>query len=300
MASNTQNELADAYAEDARDRISKVGVILRKEWMELRQERGLLIGTILPPLFLTVLPVLLAWAVAVIPHKPSSMIVQAPNLGSNIQVGGPGTAQPLVTPGGGLQGLDTQAVEQAVIGSQFSILFMLLPIVVPAVIASYSIVGEKTGRTLEPLLATPVDVRELLLGKILTAFVPALAITWAGAAAFFLGMALVSLSPGVLEYVFTVPWVLACLLCAPLMSLIAIGLTVAVSSRVRDPRTAQQIATVLIFPIMGVLLARLTGALTLSYLFVLSAALVLGTIAAIVIGISIRLFRRGVILTRWS
>jgi ABC-2 type transport system permease protein len=280
--------------------VSKVGVILRKEWMELRQERGLLIGTILPPLFLTILPVLLAWAVGVIPHKPSSMIVQAPNLGPGIQVGGPGTAQPIVTPATGLQGLDTQAVEQAVIGSQFSILFMLLPIVVPAVIASYSIVGEKTGRTLEPLLATPVDVSELLMGKILTAFIPALVITWAGAAAFFLGMVLVSLSPRVVEYIFTLPWLLACLLCAPLMSLIAIGLTVAVSSRVRDPRTAQQIATVLIFPIMGVLLARLVGALTLSFVFVFSAALVLAAIASVVILVAIRLFKRGIILTRWS
>jgi ABC-2 type transport system permease protein len=286
--------------EQADDGVSKIVVILRKEWMELRQERGLMIGTILPPLFLTVLPVLLAWAVGVIPHKASSMIVQAPNLGSSIQVGGPGTSQPIVTPATGLQGLDTQAVEQAVIGSQFSILFMLLPIVVPAVIASYSIVGEKTGRTLEPLLATPVDVSELLVGKILTAFIPALVITWVGAAAFFLGMVLVSLSPRVVEYVFTLPWLLACLLCAPLMSLIAIGLTVAVSSRVRDPRTAQQIATVLIFPIMGVLLARLTGALTLNFVFVFSAAVVLGVIASVVILVAIRLFRRGIILTRWS
>jgi len=286
--------------EEHDDQVSKVGVILRKEWMELRQERGLLIGTILPPLFLTVIPVLLAWAVAVVPHKASSVIVQAPNLGSSISVGGPGTAQPIVTPSGGLDGLDTQAVEQAVIGSQFAILFMLLPIVVPAVIASYSIVGEKTGRTLEPLLATPIDVGELLVGKILTAFLPALAITWVGAAIFYLGMVAVSLSPRVVEYIFTAPWVLACLLCAPLMSLIAIGLTVAVSSRVRDPRTAQQIATVLIFPIMAVLLGRLTGALTLNFLFVLSATFVLGTIALVVILIAIRLFKRGIILTRWS
>ncbi len=279
--------------------VNKMALILRKEWMELRQERGLIIGTVLPPLFFTILPVLLAWAVAVIPHKAASALVQSPNLGPDVKIGGTGTAAPIVS-AGGLQGLDTQAVEQAVIGSQFSILFMLMPIVVPAVIASYSIVGEKTGRTLEPVLATPIRVSELLVGKALAAFIPAVLITWIGASAFVGGMALVALSPRVVEHIVTLPWVLACLLCAPLMSLIAIGLTVAVSSRVRDPRTAQQIATVLIFPVMGVLLGQVTGFLVLSSAFVLAAAFVLALAASAVIWVAIRLFRREVILTKWS
>lgn len=280
------------------DDVNRVGLILRKEWLELRQERGLIIGTLLPPLFFTVLPVLLAWIVGVVPHKNS--LIAPPDLGPNVRVGGAGTAQPIVRGNEDLQGMDTQAVEQAVIGSQFSILFMLMPIVIPAVIASYSIVGEKTGRTLEPVLATPVRVGELLVGKALAAFIPAVVITWIGATAFVAGMALIALSPRVVQHIVNLPWILACLLCAPLMSLIAIGLTVAVSSRVRDPRTAQQIATVLIFPVMGVLLGRITGLLIFNALFVLSASLVLALVAAGVIWVAVRLFKREAILTRWS
>ena len=297
-----QNTGPAPYKEDQAgrdDKVNRVTLILRKEWLELRQERGLIIGTLLPPLFFTVLPVLLAWVVGVVPHK-GSLIAPPPNLGSGISVGGPGTAAPIVQTDPTLQGMDTQTVEQAVIGSQFSILFMLMPIVIPAVIASYSIVGEKTGRTLEPVLATPVSVRELLIGKTLAAFLPAVVITWLGAGAFVAGMALVALSPRVVEHIVTLPWILACLLCAPLMSLIAIGLTVAVSSRVRDPRTAQQIATVLIFPVMGVLLGRITGLLVLDAFFVLVASLVLGTAAALVLWLAVRMFKREIILTRWS
>ena len=109
------------YEATGEEKVNRVGLILRKEWLELRQERGLLIGTLLPPLFFTVLPVLLAWVVGVVPHKGTSMLAPPPDLGPSIRVGGPGTAEPIVNPNGGLEGLDTQAVEQAVIGSQFSI-----------------------------------------------------------------------------------------------------------------------------------------------------------------------------------
>ena len=38
--------------------------------------------------------------------------------------------------------------------------------------------GEKTTRTLEPVLATPISVLELLLGKALAAVIPAVGATW--------------------------------------------------------------------------------------------------------------------------
>ena len=100
------------------DRVNRIALILRKEWLELRQERGLIIGTLLPPVFFTVLPVLLAWMVAVIPHKASPIIARAPELGPEVRVGGPGTADPIVPLQTTLQGMDTQVVEQAVIGSR--------------------------------------------------------------------------------------------------------------------------------------------------------------------------------------
>ena len=281
---------------------TRIGVILRKEWLELRGERGLILGTVLPPLFFTLLPVLLALAVGVIPHESSSALVPPPSLGSGMDPGA-GSSAPIISAqdsGLDLRDLRTQALEQAIIGSQFSLLFLLLPIIVPAVIASYSIVGEKTGRTLEPLLAAPIHVGELLLGKALAAFLPAVGITWAGALVFGLGMWAVSVDPIVVSRVVTAPWVLSVLLVAPLMSLIAIGLTVAVSARVRDPRTAQQISAVLILPIIGVVLGRISGLLTFNTPFVLAWSAVLAVIALAVGWVAARAFKREAILTRWS
>ena len=52
----------------------------------------------------------------------------------------------------------------------------------PSIIASYSFVGEKIEKSLEPLLATPTTDGELLLGKSLAAFIPCIAVTYFGAA----------------------------------------------------------------------------------------------------------------------
>ena len=281
---------------------SRIGLILHKEWLELRGERGLILGTVLPPLFFTFLPVLLAFAVGVIPHEGSGVLVATPSLGAGMDPG-QGSAAPIISAsdqGLGLGDLRTQALEQAIVGSQFALLFLLLPIIIPAVIASYSIVGEKAGRTLEPLLAAPMHVGELLLGKAVAALLPAVGITWTGATVFALGMWVVSIDPAVVGHIVTPAWILSVLLVAPLMSMIAIGLTVAVSARVRDPRTAQQISAVLILPIIGVLLGRISGLLTFNVPFVLAWSATLALIAIVVGAIAVRVFKREAILTRWS
>ena len=62
--------------------------------------------------------------------------------------------------------------------------FVLIPAILPSIIASYSIVGEKIEKSLEPLLATPTTDGELLLGKSLASFVPCMAVTYLAAAIF--------------------------------------------------------------------------------------------------------------------
>jgi hypothetical protein len=58
------------------------------------------------------------------------------------------------------------------------LLYMLaIPALVPAALASYSVVGERQQGTLEPVLATPIRREEFLLGKALAAFVAWLAIS---------------------------------------------------------------------------------------------------------------------------
>jgi len=48
----------------------------------------------------------------------------------------------------------------------------MMPAIIPITIASYSIVGEKSTHTIEPLLATPISTGQLLTGKALAAAIP--------------------------------------------------------------------------------------------------------------------------------
>ena len=59
---------------------------------------------------------------------------------------------------------------------------ILIAAILPSIIASYSFVGEKVEKSLEPLLATPTTDGELLLGKSLAAFIPCIGVTCIAAA----------------------------------------------------------------------------------------------------------------------
>ena len=54
----------------------------------------------------------------------------------------------------------------------FSFFFLIGAAMLPTVLASYSLVGEKIEKSLEPLLAAPITDSELLLGKSIAAFIP--------------------------------------------------------------------------------------------------------------------------------
>lgn len=261
--------------------MNKALIVLGKEWRELRGEPALLIGTLLPPLLLSILPVVAAYAVGQTPDEDTREL-------------GAALADPT------LAGLSALELGQVIIGRQFGLLLLITPLVVPSIIASYSIVGEKTRRTLEPLLAAPIRAWELLLGKCLAALLPAVAVTWLGAALFAAGIAAVAVSPRVAPAVVSPGWTLAVLLCAPPMALVMVAACVAISSRVNDPRTAQQISAVAIVPFMGLFFGQLAGVVVLSPLFALGMAAALGALAAAGVWLAVRLFQRERILTRWT
>jgi len=190
-------------------------------------------------------------------------------------------------------------IGQAIVGRQFSTLFLLLPIFIPSVLASYAIVGEKRERTLEPVLATPIRTWELLLGKMLAALLPALAITIASATLFVGGILAFAVSNRVRDMIVTPGWVLAVIVDTPLLALIGVALIVVLSSRVNDPRTAQQISAVLVVPVLGLLFGQLAGVIVLGPAVALGIAAVLAVIAAAALWFATRLFQREVILTRW-
>ena len=69
-------------------------------------------------------------------------------------------------------GLPPKLAAQGFIVTNFMAYFLLIPAMVPIAIASQSVIGERRARSLEPQLATPVEISELLAGKTIAAAVP--------------------------------------------------------------------------------------------------------------------------------
>src|SRR6266700_1710159 len=234
--------------------MDKILVILQKEWLEIRQQRGLMLCVLLPPLLFTLIPL--------------GIIYLSGSLVSN--------------------------------GSQFYIFYVLLPVLITSFIASYSIVGEKTSKPLEPLLATPVRTWELLLSKCLAALIPGLMVTWVSGTLFVIGTAAFAISGRVFSAIVSPGWLVVFLLWTPLLGTVAIAAMLAISSRVNDPRSAQQLSVWIIVPFFAMFFGELAGLQVLGLGFTLSVVVLLLVLAVLSIWGASRLFQREVILTRWK
>lgn len=183
--------------------------------------------------------------------------------------------------------------------SSFLVLFQIIPMVVPLSIASHSIVGEKVNRSLEPLLAAPVRTSELLLAKALASALPGILVTWYGYALFAIG-ARFAVSDSIYNRLVIGPtWLLSIVLMTPLFTMLTVGLSIIISSRVRDPNTAQQLGTVVILPLLGVMIVQMIGVTAASPTIVLITAVVIAIVNIWIMRVAVRLFRREEILTTW-
>ncbi len=68
-----------------------------------------------------------------------------------------------------LSALSPRAAVQVFVFQQFLTLVLLVPVSGAMSLAAYSVIGERQGRTLEPLLATPMTSVEFLLAKVAAA-----------------------------------------------------------------------------------------------------------------------------------
>lgn len=182
----------------------------------------------------------------------------------------------------------------------FAFFFVIIPAIVPTPIASYSIVGEKIEKSLEPLLATPTTDGEILLGKYIAAFLPALAATYVGATIYMTLMDTVTYS--ILQHLYYPNWgfALILLVLAPLSATISVEVSVIASSRVSDVRSASQLGGVIYLPFLGIFLAGEIGLFQLNTDNLLIIAGVLALIALALFRVSTATFRREEILTKWK
>jgi ABC-2 type transport system permease protein len=264
--------------------MKKIWTLVRKEWAEVFKNRFVLFSVAFLPLLFTALPlVILYFTGSSQDFGDSAMVSDLP----------PQFAQ-LCSDMSGSECM------QYFIVTQFMLLFMMVPMIVPITFASYSIVGEKATRTLEPLLATPIATFELLLGKALAATIPAIAATWLSFFLYAAGTLILAVSPAVTSKLFNGLWLTAIFVVGPLLSIASVSIAVMISSRVNDPRVAEQISAVFVLPIIGLFVGQSTGLIFINENIILWMALGLSVLDIALVAFATQLFQRETILTRWK
>ena len=247
-------------------RLSQTWIITAKDFKTFKKKKNIIYSLVVVPTLVTILfPAILEYA----GHK---------NGGSGIP-----------------------AAEVVVLLPAFVFFYVILAAYLPTPIASYTLVGEKVEKSLEPLLATPTTDSEILLGKGLAAFLPPLTAIL-GASVVFMGlMDLVTHSELGYYYFPNGAAALALFVLAPLATVMSVQLNVIVSSRISDVRTGQQVGVLSIIPFAGLYLAGELNILDLgsteNLLIVTVAVLAADALLFFVTKVT---FRREEILTKWK
>ena len=193
------------------------------------------------------------------------------------------------------------AAELTVLLPAFSFFYIILAGYLPTSIASYTLVGEKVEKSLEPLLATPTTDSEILLGKGIAAFLPPFVAILAGSTLFMALMDLVTHSKLGYYYFPNGNTAIILFLMVPLAVIMSAEWNVVVSSRVGDVRAAQQLGALAILPLAGI---YVSGELNIVNLGVTSNLLIIAGILLVVdivlLYVARATFQREEILTRWK
>jgi ABC-2 type transport system permease protein len=262
--------------------MQKLKAIIRKEWGEVFKNRLVLFTVGFLPVIMTALPLITLYASGSTEEMIGMSEVDLPARFASL-----------------CEGLSPASCGQYFIVSQFMMLFMLMPLAIPVTIASYSIVGEKTTRTLEPVLATPIKTWELLVGKGLAAGIPAVLATWISFVIFIVGSTFLAAGPDLVRKLLDPLWLTAVFVVGPLLAIAAISVAVMISSRANDPRVAEQLSMLVVIPLLGLFFAQIAGLVYINRTVILWMALMVTMLDAVLVYFATQLFQREAILTRW-
>jgi ABC-2 type transport system permease protein len=143
-------------------------------------------------------------------------------------------------------------------------LFLIVPLMVSAVLAADAFAGEKERKTLESLLHLPIAERDLFLAKLLTAFIPALAVSWIGFLCFCIVANGVAWPVMHRMFVPTQLWLVMIFWVGPAVATLGLAVMVRVSARTKTSQEANQLGGAVILPLIFLSVGQSSGLLLVS------------------------------------
>ncbi|HME51006.1 MAG TPA: ABC transporter permease subunit [Candidatus Lokiarchaeia archaeon] len=246
----------------------RLGLLLKvsnKDWREIRSNKQILVPMlILPAAFSIVYPLIFV-----------SLVV------SNSSTSQPGSVL---------------AILDYLIGDILKPVFMLVPLLSTLTIAADSWAGEKERKTAESILLLPLTDTELFVAKLLASFIPGLIITWVSGA--IMSTIVDSLTYSLLGFLYmpNASWLFLLFVLSPILSFFTIYITVWVSYKAKDTKSAQQIGSSVMLIFIGVLASGFLGVIELVLIIL---TIVLAAIDVIMIYFSPKVFSRESIIAKF-
>jgi ABC-2 type transport system permease protein len=262
--------------------MNKIRTIVRKEWAQVYKNRMVVFTVIFMPLLFTAIPLIMLG------------VTGGSSLGNLSATDLPAQFARMCR-----TGMTGGECYRYYLVSSFLLMFMMTPLIIPTNIAAFSIVGEKTTHSLEPLLATPITTLELLVGKNLAATIPAVLATWLGFVLFIAGAFIITGSRGLVGALLDPMWLFAIGIVGPLLAILSVNTSIMISSRVNDPRVAEQLSAVVVVPVLALFFGQISGFFVVNRLVVLILAGAVALLDAGLVYLAVRAFQREAILTRW-
>lgn len=180
----------------------------------------------------------------------------------------------------------------------FAPMYLILPMMVASVIAADSFAGEKERKTLEALLYTPTTDAELFLAKLLSAWVPAVAVAWGGFIIYCI-VANLAAWPTIGQVFFpNLMWIVLAVWVAPAVAGLGLGATVLFSARAETFQEAYQLGAMVVIPIVILIIGQATGVMYFSTSLVLVLGLVLWVADIAILWFGGQAFRRNTLAAR--
>jgi len=169
--------------------------------------------------------------------------------------------------------------------------FLFVPGMTSSFIASDSFAGEKERKTMENLALLPITKIELIIGKVMTSFIPSLFITFTC----FFGLGLITnlmflpyLEGNILIFM-DLGNILIGFLISPLISFLFIQINVIISSRAKTVKSAQSIGGSLIVPLFGIFFVQMINPAFLTPLIILIIAGIMGILSVLFVRLANKL-----------
>ena len=180
----------------------------------------------------------------------------------------------------------------------FAPMFLIVPLMVASVVAADSFAGEKERKTLEALIYTPTTDLELFTGKVLSAMIPAMLVSLIGFLLYGLTTNIAAWQTMGRIFFPNATWIILVLWVAPGTAATGLGATVIVSSRVNSSQDANQLAGLIVLPLLALVIGQISGVMYFGVLLTVLLGLFFWICGGVLLYFGVRTFKRNEILAR--